>query len=384
MSVYRDPRSPYYQFDFEIGGHRFFGSTKKKNRREAEAVEDDEHKKAEQEIAAAKAAKTSLALDDIAGRYWTEVGQHHAGSDNTWRDLERLIGYFGKTTLITELTDDDVARLVAWRRGHRVVRSKKKRKQKEAEAPFITNATVNRSTTEVLKKLFTRSKRAWRIQFEHEPNWKEHRLPEPKERVRELVGDEGERLEEATREDYAPFFDFARASGLRLNECLLKWHPEVDWDAGEIRKTGKAGGHITIPITSTIRAILWPLRGQHPEYVFTYVAQRTRDGRIKGQRYPLTYSGVKIQWRRLRERSGVKGFRFHDFRHDVATKLLRETGNLKLVQQALNHANIKTTTKYAHVLQDEVAAAMETIQARRRIPDADSRIRSRTGRAKAS
>ena len=34
------------------------------------------------------------------------------------------------------------------------------------------------------------------------------------------------------------------------------------------------------------------------------------------------------------KRAGVSGFRFHDFRHDFASKLLHETGNLKLVQRA--------------------------------------------------
>ena len=53
-----------------------------------------------------------------------------------------------------------------------------------------------------------------------------------------------------------------------------------------------------------------------------------------------------------------------DFRHDLATKLLRQTGNLKTVQKALSHADIKTTTRYAHVLDEEVAAAMETLHAR--------------------
>ena len=43
------------------------------------------------------------------------------------------------------------------------------------------------------------------------------------------------------------------------------------------------------------------------------------------------------------------------------TKLLRETGNLKLVQRALNHADLKTTTRYAHVLDDEVAEALERV-----------------------
>jgi integrase len=97
---------------------------------------------------------------------------------------------------------------------------------------------------------------------------------------------------------------------------------------------------------------------------------------VKGQRYPLTYSGVKTAWRRLRKRAGVTGFRFHDFRHDVGTKLLRQTGNLKLVQKALNHANIKTTTRYAHVMADEVADAMEALQ--------KSRKKSRTTVRKAS
>jgi hypothetical protein len=36
------------------------------------------------------------------------------------RDLARIVAYFGATKLLTEIVDDDVARLVAWRRGIRV------------------------------------------------------------------------------------------------------------------------------------------------------------------------------------------------------------------------------------------------------------------------
>jgi integrase len=102
------------------------------------------------------------------------------------------------------------------------------------------------------------------------------------------------------------------------------------------------------------------LRGHHREFVFTYVARRTLKGRglVKGERYPLTYQGVKTAWRRLRAKAGVVGFRFHDYRHNVGTKLLRLTGNLKLVQRALNHADLKTTAKYSHVLDFEVAEAL--------------------------
>ena len=47
--------------------------------------------------------------------------------------------------------------------------------------------------------------------------------------------------------------------------------------------------------------------------------------------------------------------------HDLATKLLRKTGNLKPVQKALNHADIKSTLRYAHVLDGEVADAIELV-----------------------
>ena len=54
----------------------------------------------------------------------------------------------------------------------------------------------------------------------------------------------------------------------------------------------------------------------------------------------------------------------------LGTKLLRETGNLKLVHQVLNHSDLKTTSKYSHVLDDEVAAAMERHQGSpKKLPD---------------
>jgi hypothetical protein len=39
MSVRKDPRSPYWHYDFQISGRRFYGSTKARTERDAEAVE---------------------------------------------------------------------------------------------------------------------------------------------------------------------------------------------------------------------------------------------------------------------------------------------------------------------------------------------------------
>jgi integrase len=112
------------------------------------------------------------------------------------------------------------------------------------------------------------------------------------------------------------------------------------------------------------------LIGHHPTSVFTYVCRRPRAGQRKGERYPITYEGGKSEWQATRKRAGVAGFRFHDVRHDMATKLLRETGNLKLVSIALNHSDTKTSARYAHVMDGEVADALQRV--------AVSRTKSRT------
>jgi integrase len=141
------------------------------------------------------------------------------------------------------------------------------------------------------------SYKAWGVRFDQEPIWRDHWLDEPQERVRELHDDEAapwrrqrtvpDRLDAETRD----------ASGMRRRECQsLRW-TEVDWTANQITKAGKGGRRVTLPITSEIREILWPLRGHHPEFVFTYQAQRTRDGRVQGKRYPLTLEGIKTAWR---------------------------------------------------------------------------------------
>ncbi len=373
MSVYKPKNSPYYHYDFQIGGNRVYGSTSTSNRREAEAQEKVEKEKAKAAIKASKAATGGpLTINSAADRYWLEVGMRHANSDTTRTDLARLVSYFGETKLLSQITDDDLAKLIQWRRSQPAWGREQTKDKKPMK--MVSSATVNRSTILVLKKIFTRAKRTWRHDFPLEPNWRDHWLAEPKERVRELKKTESIALELATRPDYEPIFAFVRATGLRLNECILKWS-EVDWQTGWITKPGKGGRMVKTAITSTVRDILLPLRNNHPEFVFTYQAKIIRKkgagykgdgvGRERGAHYPITYSGLKTQWKRIRASAGVQDFRFHDFRHDLATKLLRDTGNLKTVQKALSHADIKTTTRYAHVLDEEVADAMEKLGQKR-------------------
>ena len=345
MSVYSNARSPFWQYDFQCRGRRFYGSTGARSRREAEKVERTKREEAKQLVEAEGTAKVSLKLDDVADRFWLDKGRHLTGegAPNTKRQLARLIEFFGKDKSLVDIVDDDVARLVAWRRGHLW------------RGALMSPFTVN-DTTEQLKKLFTRAKLLG-AQFPREPHWRDHWLDEPEERVNELRGDQSDRLIAAARDEYAPILRLAEATGLRQRELLLRWS-EVDWDNARIIKMGKGARRVVAPITPEVRDILWPLRGDHPEFAFTYVAKRPRPGCVKGERYPITQAGLKVQWRRLRARAGVTGFRFHDYRHDFATKLLRQEGNLKLVSRALNHASVTTTARYAHVVDDDIRAAL--------------------------
>ena len=362
MSVYRHKNSPFYQFDFQHKGHRFHGSTECTARKEAEKVEAIEREKAKSQVKAMKLSKTSLLIDDVAARLWDHEAQYDAAPDATETNIARLVNYFGKSKALTDIDHSEAKRMVAWRRGHRVTRRGKRTKEEQAELPLISNATVNRSSIAVLRRLFFFAKSEG-ARFDHEPKWKDLFLAEPVERVRELQDDEADALDGAMRDDYGPFFDFALNSGLRLKECItLRWS-EVNFGTKQIVRIGKGGQRVVFPITNSIREILFPLQGQHQEFCFTYVAVYGHKGlgRVRGERYPLTLTGAKAAWQSLRARAGLKDFRFHDIRHSFGTRLLRETGNLKLVQRALNHRDIKSTLRYAHVLDDDVAAAVETI-----------------------
>ncbi|UMY18666.1 site-specific integrase [Methylobacterium organophilum] len=357
MSIYRPKGSPYYHFDFQCGSVRFHGSTKQTERRLAEAVERAERKSAIASVGAARArAVGAMTFNAAAGRYWKEVGQHIATASETERNIERLVEWIGKDTLVADVTDELVARLVARRRGQY--------RRGEKRLGLISAAQVNRSVTQLLRRILTRARKVWKEPLPAEPNWTAHLLPEPRERTRELSYQEEERLEGIERADYQPARLFAQITGLRRREVVSLTWSQIDFDADVIRVVGKGDKPHIIPITPDLHALLWPLRKHHQTSVFTYVCQRTRvEPRtrrhlVAGERYPLTYWGLGSEMRRALEKAEVPDFRIHDLRHTGATRTLRATGNLKLVQKLLNHSSLRVTEKYAHASLDDLRDAM--------------------------
>lgn len=303
----------------------------------------------------AEATGAGMTLDVAADRYWIEVGQHSKERD-LLDAIQRLVDWIGPTTLIADIDDDLLARLVARRRGEA--------RMGKPALGLVSASTVNRTVTELLRRILTRARKVWRRPLPIEPDYAAHILKEPTERTREMRFDEEAAIEAVERDDYRPARLFAQATGLRRREVVNLTWPQVDFGAGIIRVVGKGDKPHVLPITPEISGILWPLREHHSMRVFTFEAQKTwtnpKTGQTmrKGRRYPITEQGWSSTFRRTMGAAGVSDFHIHDLRHTAATRTLRASKSLRAVKEMLCHADIKTTMKYTHAVLDDVAEAM--------------------------
>lgn len=387
MSTYRPKNkagahtTPFYHYDFWLDGRRFHGSTGCRLKREADREEQKQRLIAKAHLAAAptEGEAAPLTLDLAAERYWQERGKFFRGNAGPTFEtsLAWLVAAAGPDTPIRSITNSTVAALVARRRGETVRAKRKPSPAKRGEKPvpaakpkLVTNSTVNRTVLEPLRMLLNRARDAW-----DEPvakiAWGTHRLDEPKERTRELTDDEEAKLFAALPADYQIIVDFALMTGCRLAECVGLLWSDIDWGGRQITIRGKGEKTVQIPLSAGVRELLFPLPGLGAEgaeragVVFTYACRKKRGTRQVGDRLPITYEGLKTQWRRSRAASGVTNFRYHDNRHTAATRILRAGGNLKTVQVLLRHEDITTTAKYAHVNDHDVRTAMEAAESRK-------------------
>lgn len=342
MATYRPKGAREYWYDFKHGGARFRARTGATEKREADRIE--KWVKAQVRVQAPiGTGRPEMTLNVAASRYYREVASTQPSAK--WSDylLESVVKGVGKDVRLSELSENGLTDFVARLRAR------------------VSNATANRHI-EILRRLMRRANKVWKVQTA-DIDWASLRHDEPDERVRELTPQEERALFANLRQDYHPFVRFCLVTGVRKNNALsLTWR-QVDFDAGVITlkvKSRKPGGRVhTVPITSELTALLARERGRHDSAVFTYRAVKTRDGRVRGGRYPITGNGLRRAWGHALRAADIVDFRFHDLRHTAATRLLRESGNLRLAQRLLGHKDISTTAKYAHVDDADLRHAME-------------------------
>jgi integrase len=70
---------------------------------------------------------------------------------------------------------------------------------------------------------------------------------------------------------------------------------------------------------------------------------------------------IQRAWEGARERAGLHGMRFHDWRHSAASALINAGIDLYTVGRVLGHKDARSTARYSHLAVDTLAAAVGRI-----------------------
>ena len=249
------------------------------------------------------------------------------------------------------------------------------------ERPGIANSTL-----QVLSQLFFKAEQWGWLPGGKSP-CRSHRKYKLRTRRRYLTSEEYRRLGDVLRqgEEDGSLNEVAVAAirlliltGCRRDEVLtLRWD-DVDFRARELRlRDAKTGTHL-VAMTSAVASVLHGIP-RVPGNPWVIVGEKP------GRRLMT----LKSVWRRVRVLAGLRNMRLHDLRHSYASRALAIGENLTMIGELLNHVQVETTARYAHLMQDaELAAAARVgnsigLQLRGR-PEAGSRHSNRRYHAEAS
>lgn len=156
-----------------------------------------------------------------------------------------------------------------------------------------------------------------------------------------------------TKSNVVPgIIEFLILTGARKGEVVgLRWE-ELDLDLGVWilpHDRNKAKTDKKIPLSQAAVNLLVRRMGNDSEYVFP----SPKTGK------PLKH--FHNTWDRIRVRAGIPDVRIHDLRHNFASLLINSGRSLYEVQKLLGHSQISTTQRYAHLTQDTLKDATETV-----------------------
>ena len=75
----------------------------------------------------------------------------------------------------------------------------------------------------------------------------------------------------------------------------------------------------------------------------------------------LPMRDIKTAWLQLMKDAQIEDFRFHDLRHDFASRLVMHGVVLYRVKELLGHGSISMTERYAHLAPEALAEAVEVL-----------------------
>jgi integrase len=337
---------------------KFQGSTGLKDKRAAERFakdfERDREAEAKQLRQGADGAAVGMTFGAAAIRFGIEVVAKWGNARNrdAWTNYLAILGAsLGIETPLAKITHNRVQLLINARCQDTVNRG-------GGVSTPVSPITVNLSVVKPLRSLFTLARDSWGVPGLQPINWRTLVQKEPTTRVRWVRADEEEMLRKALPPQYDRLLRFARITGLRKAEQLIRWDQidtgiETGLGHGAITLRGKGDKFHIVAICDEVQGILDACRVDNDTpYVFTTQWHKN------GKRIPITYQAVTTTWRNAKLKGLIPAdMHWHDLRHDFATKMMEATGDIMLVSKLLNHAHLQTSQRYAHVMPANLIAA---------------------------
>jgi integrase len=174
-----------------------------------------------------------------------------------------------------------------------------------------------------------------------------------------------------------PFIILFKETGIRPGTLLNSKWTDVDFEARffRIRKSiDKKSLANFVPLNDLAHATLieWQKHHIHKDCL-SAIDNKSNAWLFPSPKSPSEQlTTIKTAWRRLIKKAGIENFRFYDLRHDFASKIMMRTGNIYLVSHLLNHRQIETTKRYAHLMDKSKLLAVQTLDSCRQkdaLPD---------------
>ena len=180
------------------------------------------------------------------------------------------------------------------------------------------------------------------------PNWSMALIPRAiaPDQVRQLLASIDRRTATGRR-DYAIVLLLARL-GLRSGEVASLQLDDIDWKAGQLSVHGKSGHRNKLPLPADVgRAIAAYLKGGRPPSTSRSVFLRARAPACGFQGGCAV--GSIVLHRLQRSDVDAPTFGAHQFRHGLATEMLRGGASLGEIGDLLGHRHPQTTMIYTKV-----------------------------------
>jgi integrase/recombinase XerD len=147
--------------------------------------------------------------------------------------------------------------------------------------------------------------------------------------------------------DYAILLLLARL-GLRSGEVTFLELNDIDWNVGKLSVRGKSGQRSDLPLPAEVgKAIAAYLRRGRPQSTSRRVFLRAK-APIRGFRGSSGIGSI-VRHRLLRAGLDAPTYGAHQFRHGLASELLRQGASLDEIGELLGHRSPQTTKIYIKV-----------------------------------